>query len=354
MRIFHSNGIYTVQIRLGEASKPLKRAGFVWHEHSSTKECQACRAGLPRSSEKWSRWWTPFATKALALIEEGAECDPDTRAAIDAGVAKAKEADERRTMERIANAPAVAASQAVEPVGPIDVPLPEGRVLQPLQSAAVEYAAGKDDVVLADEDGCGKRVQALAIINSRGAAANVLIITDDDPEAWAGLARDWLVGNPEIEVRPPVLPANVPVVVLSFSDVRKKGIADSARVTSWQALIVDDASALRSPSSQQTQAILWGPEAPGIASSAALRLFIMRGDIFAKPEQLQPLLAFIDPRYRNRQAFIGKYCHTEPNRYGPPKILGLKAEALPALEEELRGLCMLRRRLKPGSPKCRA
>lgn len=147
---------------------------------------------LPTATyDSWERGWRVSAAAALEVAEFAhawnARTDEDTSIAF---------ADVERDAERIV------ASRAVD--ADIDIP-PLGGVLMPFQRAGVAYALSSlrlasgrrtGGVLIADEQGLGKTVQALAVMRVVNPARAVVICPSSVRLNWQREIRKWLPTHP--------------------------------------------------------------------------------------------------------------------------------------------------------------
>jgi len=153
----------------------LKKDGMVFHwstgDQRCPPRCSACEAGLPSFV-----WFTRDPTIAS---KTGLELSPSAKALV------------ARTPGQLE------ASRADSAM--VRVPLPPGRVLRPYQLAAVAYAATRKGVLIGDEMGIGKSIEAIAIANTMSATSRILVICPASLKAnWRKEIMLWDAHNPRV------------------------------------------------------------------------------------------------------------------------------------------------------------
>jgi SWI/SNF-related matrix-associated actin-dependent regulator 1 of chromatin subfamily A len=132
-----------------------------------------------------------------------------------------------------------------------------GGTLMPFQAAGVDYVLNHAKTpgrsFLADEQGLGKTVEALAAIKAKSAFPAVIVCESHTKYNWQREARTWLPGHTTqvVEGTKPVT-LNADVVIVNY-DILKHHV--SALVAVAQALVVDESHRVKNPKAQRTQAV---------------------------------------------------------------------------------------------------
>jgi SWI/SNF-related matrix-associated actin-dependent regulator 1 of chromatin subfamily A len=132
-----------------------------------------------------------------------------------------------------------------------------GGTLMPFQAASVDYVLNHAKTpgrsFLADEQGLGKTVEALAAIKAKSAFPAVIVCESHTKYNWQREARTWLPGHTTqvVEGTKPVM-LNADVVIVNY-DILKHHV--SALVAVAQALVVDESHRVKNPKAQRTQAV---------------------------------------------------------------------------------------------------
>lgn len=226
-------------------------------------------------------------------------------------------------------------------------PVPAGLAYKPFQRAGIAYAAKVGNVIIGDEPGLGKTIQAIGIANLSEQTRSVLVIAPASLKInWQREWRKWDVKSLSVGVvrggRPENWPADANVVIINFDLVAKHAEAIHAR--QWDLMVVDEAHNLRNPKAKRTQLILGGgsKEEPLPAIAAKQKALLTGTPIVSRPIELWPLIHAVAPsQFSNFIAFAKRYCGAVRNGYGWD-FKG--ASNLEELQEVLRSTCMVRRR----------
>jgi superfamily II DNA or RNA helicase len=165
--------------------------------------------------------------------------------------------------ERLAAAEAVRNSRAEhgDPIAPTAAVL--GGELAPFQWAGVRYVLDARRVFLADEQGLGKTVEALAALEADGAYPAIVVCPASMKLGWQREAERWLPHRTVsvIEGRPPV-PPSAEITILNYEIVAAHREALGRRRP--RALVVDESHYCKNPHAKRTQAVrrLAGAVAP--------------------------------------------------------------------------------------------
>jgi len=194
---------------------------------------------------------------------------------------RAREVLEALRAEHDAAQVAVRASRAAS--GPVlEVEAALGGELRPFQRAGVAYLLEARRAFLADEQGLGKTVQALATLEADAAFPAVVVCPASLKLNWEREARRWLphrsVGV--IAGTAGALP-DAEILVLNYDVVRAHRTALSARAP--KALVLDESHYVKNPRAQRTKAVR--RLADGLPEHA-LRLALTGTPVLNHPEEL--------------------------------------------------------------------
>jgi len=138
-----------------------------------------------------------------------------------------------------------------------------GGELAPFQWAGVRYVLDARRAFLADEQGLGKTVEALAALEADGAYPAVVVCPASMKLGWQREAERWLPHRTVavVEGRPPV-PPSAEITILNYEIVAAHREALSRRRP--RALVVDESHYCKNPHAKRTQAVrrLAGAVAP--------------------------------------------------------------------------------------------
>ena len=162
-----------------------------------------------------------------------------------------------------------------------------GGVLHPFQRAGVRYALERRRTFIADEQGLGKTVQALAALEADEAFPAVVVCPASMKLTWQRESRHWLPGR-SVEVLDGRGPGawseaarNAEIVVLNYDilDAHSRQLADIGP----EALVLDESHYVKNPRAARTKAAM---ELAGRLPDGALRLALTGTPILNRPEEL--------------------------------------------------------------------
>lgn len=181
----------------------------------------------------------------------------------------------------------------------MDIPVPAGLSYLGYQKAGIAYAAPRNNVLIADEPGLGKTIQAIGINNIDPSINQVLLIVPASLKTnWQREWNKWDIKGLSVGVvkggKPEHWPEEAQVVVINYDLIGKH--LDRLHARQWDYLVVDEAHNLRNPKAKRTQLILGsrkrGAEVPPIP---ARRKALLTGTpIVNRPVELAVV---VDPCY---------------------------------------------------------
>jgi hypothetical protein len=231
---------------------------------------------LKEAAELPAEAWPP-ATLARFLRIHGVACTPAAARLVEGAVAS--DADAERL---IALSSASDADVRVEGLG--------GDLI-PFQRAGVAYALERRRLFLADEQGLGKTIQALATVQSDGAYPAVVICPASLKLNWVREIGCWLPGRTckALSGRAAQELDGADIFVLNYEIVAAH--LDSLKELAPQALIIDEAHYVKNSKAARTKAVLGLAEDLG---PDALRLALTGTPIVNRPAELAPQLRVLD------------------------------------------------------------
>lgn len=269
----------------------------------------------------------------------------------------------------------------------IYVPVPEGRILRPYQKAAVKFALVRKSVLIADEMGVGKSVEAVAIVNSGEGNRRILVVCPATLKAnWAREIQAWDAKQGEILICDHVkdLPATwsedrtwcicnpdklVAARTKKDPDVveRAGGLWSGLMGVTWDVIILDEAHRFKNPKAARTGRVLGirksrkGPAQAGLAQRCQKLIALTGTPIPNRVRELWPLLSVIAPSsFPKESDFLFRYCgpkqqevfkrgqkyafNDQSGRVEGDKVWSFDgASNLEELQQRLRATCMIRR-----------
>jgi SWI/SNF-related matrix-associated actin-dependent regulator 1 of chromatin subfamily A len=304
----------TNQQRFVADAQYLRSLGMRFHGIKCKGRCAACEQDAPRK-----RWWTEHATLARMAATSWDEA---------AGAAFARLEGQVRDS---------AATDA-----DVDTPCPEGLSYRGYQKAAILFARGRRGVLIGDEMGVGKTIEALGIANDDRSFERVLVICPLGLRAnWAHEANRWLVRcqgpnaiRPVVAQssddvpgpdEPCVLVANVERMLshrLGTGEVRARGkrLLAALLAQRWDVLIVDEVHRLRTQHSESTFCVFGSPDKdlvkghpmparPGLVSRARRVVLLTGTPIPNRTRDIwQAVHALVPEEFPNHWSFLHRYC----------------------------------------------
>ncbi len=300
----------------------------LWIIRSAFGDKDIVKAAGARWNPTRRTWWTDKADVAAKL----AQGDAAAVAAINAERAAAHQ----RTVA------AVEASKATD--ANVDIPVPHGLAYLPYQKAGIAYALDRKNVLIGDQMGLGKTIQAIGVINADVSIKNVLIVCPASLKLnWERETVKWLARPLSTSIANGAF-KGTDVVIVNYEQLGKHRAAIDAR--QWDLLISDECHYVKNPKAQRTALLLgkWDKDPSKCVEpiQARRRVFLSGTPMINRPIELWPILHSIDPwgLGKNKMAFAQRYCDAHNNGYGWD-FTG--ASNLGELQIKLRASVMVRR-----------
>ena len=215
--------------------------------------------------------------------------------------------------------------------------------LMPFQRAGVAYALERRRVLIADEQGLGKTVQALATVQADGAYPAIVICPASLKLNWLREARRWLPARTarELSGRAGQDLAGADILVLNYEIAASHADALIALVP--RALILDESHYVKSPTAQRTRAVI---ELAERLAPDALRLALTGTPVVNRPAELIPQLRALGrlQEYGSARSFEHRYATVSARRSLHMRLRGscyvrrTKRDVLPQLPEKRRAV----------------
>ena len=222
----------------------------------------------------------------------------------------------------------------------VSVPAPAGREYMPFQKAGIAYALSKRNVLIADEPGLGKTIQAIGLLNAlpESERERVLIVVPAYLRLnWKAELERWLTWRPKIHLDGDITGNEKGIFILSYEKATKyvaEAREQKVLIGKFDVVVADEAHYLKNPKAQRTKAVL--------NLKAERWLFLTGTPVLNRPVELWPLLTKLDPNglgssWRN---YVIRYCAATKTKWGWD-VNG--ASNTDELNKLLRGKCMIRR-----------
>ena len=212
-------------------------------------------------------------------------------------------------------------------------------------------------VLVADEPGLGKTIQAIGVSNVIPAIRSILVICPSSLRLnWQREWRKWCVKQLSVGVAYAggVIFPTTNVVVINYDILRRH--IDKIHERQWDMLICDEAHALKNYKAQRTMLVLGGKEkikalvagrkvhaetVEHAAIKASRKLFLTGTPILNRPIEAWTLVRALAPDvFRSWKHYVYRYCGASSDGYGMD-VSG--ATNLPELQDLLRANIMVRR-----------
>lgn len=234
------------------------------------------------------------------------------------------------------------------------VSCPPDKQYYPYQLAGIEYCVRHDTVLLADDMGIGKTIQAIGVINKLKPAKTLIVCPSSLKLNWLAELRQWLTIEKSCELLDNGSPLTSNIVIASYEMVTKN--YDALSEIPWSLLVCDEAHYLKNDKAQRTRAIfghkehkdkdpitgeiITVPEKVGLADNAYKALFLTGSPILNRPRELWPLVHYCD-LFPSKSYYEKRYCNGRVSRYGHYEAKG--AANMEELQKILRSRIMIRR-----------
>lgn len=209
--------------------------------------------------------------------------------------------------------------------------------LRPFQRAGVQYALKNKRVLIGDQMGLGKTVEALATIQAANAYPALIICPASLKLNWQREARKWLPDGTTIEVvNGRKAKHSADVTIINYDIVGRKAHKETLIGRRLRAVICDESHYIKNYKAKRTQHVT------DICKSAEYRLLLSGTPMMNRPQELISQLKALG-RLEDMGGFwnFGKrYCKARQTRYGWD-FSG--AANLGELNEKLRMNCYVRR-----------
>jgi SWI/SNF-related matrix-associated actin-dependent regulator of chromatin subfamily A-like protein 1 len=235
----------------------------------------------------------------------------------------------------------VALSAATD--APLDVPGLGGE-LKPFQRAGVSYLLAQRRAFLADEQGLGKTIEALAAIEADGAYPAIVVCPASLKLNWLRELERWLPGRSAQALagtgtQAPVPPADI--VVVNYDIVAAR--LEQLRALQARALVLDESHYCKNAAAKRTQAVL---RLSAAVPRDGLVLALTGTPVMNRPPELIAQLRILGrlgdfgsgaqfgKRFRGPDAHLRLHWHLRARCF----VRRLKADVLPQLPAKTRGV----------------
>lgn len=146
-----------------------------------------------------------------------------------------------------------------------DYPIAAGWTYRPFQRAGIKYALKRDHVLIGDQPGLGKSIQAVGISNAIEARNTLIVCPAQIRRQWRDNVKKWTtIDNCKVQViqsggkGTTGISAFTQYTIISYDLTRNAGLWEALYATSWDHIIIDEAHALKTPDAGRTRAMFGG------------------------------------------------------------------------------------------------
>lgn len=235
--------------------------------------------------------------------------------------------------------------------------------LYPHQHTGAYWLCERKAGILADEQRLGKTITALTAVDGldllRNNSVRTLVVCPTvvlwnwkaEAEKWLDAPRVQIIDNGKVE-----LDREADVVVVTHGLLLSRWILSQLANAKWDALIVDEAHAFKSPYAQRTDALYntLAPSARYVWPMTGTICPNHAGELYTHLRGLAPERLVFEGKVLTYDRFVDRFCTWRETQYGR-KITGNRPDMLPELKERIDGF-ILRRLMKdiwPDLPRIR-
>lgn len=245
----------------------------------------------------------------------------------------------------------IKASYATE--SSLAVPVPKGKKYLPYQVAGIEFAVYTPyiHVLIADEPGLGKTVQAIGIMNFRPGTPILIVCPASLMTNWKRHIEDWSVNKLTIQLiqsgRDELRDCDC--YIISFNLTTNKILFDKLFKKGFYYIIFDEVHYLKTSTSQRTNSCLGSKKKEGLLSVSKYGISLTGTPAPNRPIELYTLITAFCPEALSKNGVVMseetygfKYCGGRYDERGRPDFRG--ASNLKDLGRRLRSTFMIRRK----------
>lgn len=241
--------------------------------------------------------------------------------------------------------------------------------LYPFQNAGVRFLGKGKQVLLADEMGTGKTVQALVAIRLLKAFPLLVVCTNSMKHKWAEEIEKWTNATPVVvggtaAQRKKAIASTQDIVgdyavIINYESLRlhskmapfgntvlseKEASLKELNYINWATVIADEVHRAKEPKAKQTRA-LWG-----VSADVKYRFGLTGTPIMNNPDDLWSIMRFVCPQeWSSRSRFRDRYCNVQAGWHGGLENRGLLSNRIEELDKFLQPR-MIRRTKKEVLP----
>ena len=214
---------------------------------------------------------------------------------------------------------------------PKELLCPPGLKFMPFQEEGVERARNTRRVLLADEQGLGKTVQCIGVLNAHPKYKRVLILCPASLCGnWKAELEKWMTIPRTIGIPQGQDWGDEDIIILPYTSTWRDRYEWEIRGAPWDLVVMDECHRLKNHKSKQGRAVFGSAKVPGIYGR---QMILVTGTpIVSRPIDIWPLLCCLWPdMFGDWYSFVKRYC-------GATKLCGHWDTKGASNTEELNGL----------------
>lgn len=222
----------------------------------------------------------------------------------------------------------------------IDIPVPEGLQYLPYQKAGIAFGLNNSGVLIADEPGLGKTIQAIGIINADVSMRKILTIVPASLKInWRREMKRWLCRDCSIEIINDKSSFKADVVIINYEQLKEYD--DIIKSIPWDMVIADECHVIRNKGTQRAQMVIGAEDGSTTPIEARRKVFLTGTPIINRAREVWSLISYLNPRaWSSYESFVEQFCKKGEDDYGDPDSGSSNLEELQHL---LRASVMIRR-----------
>lgn len=195
-----------------------------------------------------------------------------------------------------------------EAVPELELLCPDGRSYMQYQRECIATAKDQRRILIADEQGLGKTIETIGILNQHPKYRRVLILCP------ASLCENWKVEIERWSIIPRTIGipqgsewGNEDIIILAYTSAWRERYEWEIRSHPWDLVIMDEAHRLRNHKTKQGEAIFGKSKVPGIYGKQVICL--TGTPIVNRPSDAWAVLAYLWPdMFGNWFHYVKRYC----------------------------------------------
>jgi len=224
----------------------------------------------------------------------------------------------------------------------LNIPTPAGLKFYDFQRAGIQFMIEQKRVLLADQMGIGKTIQAIGLCNFLEDQMNrplkILIVCPASLKVnWHNEWLKWTTTPFSVDIATSKFYPESLVVIINYDILIK--YEKKIKEKFWDVLILDESHYLKNTKAQRTRVLFGSKEIKKIEADRVLAL--TGTPILNKPIEIYSILKFLNPAgWSNKVSFAKRYCNATENSFGWDMS---GASNLDELQAHLRSTVMIRR-----------